>query len=436
MDRRKQTLTLVLAWLAYATYYFGRRGFGVVKKKLHDELGVSEVALGRIDTVYLTAYSIGQFTSGFFGDHIGARRLIGYGMLLSAAMCVAFGSFNGAFAFGVAFAVNGFAQATGWPGTTRAMADFTTPETRGRPMGFFSTSYQVGGFAAVWFATLLATAFGWRAAFYGPAVVIALVAITILLFLPTPTPIPTPETAPETAPTSAPTPETAPAPAPKSASPTSADDRERRERSEAQRAVIRNPTIWLFATSYFFVKIIRYVLLFWLPYYLSTTFGWSTLAAGGISTAFEVGGVIGVVAIGWLSDRTPRLGRAGLAAVWLFGLVLACGAYVLWGSGGKLANFALIALIGAMLFGPDSILCGAAAMDAGGPRAAAMATGFVNGVGSLGPILQGLLVPPLAKHYGWQALFPTLVGLALCAALVLVPALWRARSLARAQPPP
>jgi len=63
-------------------------------------------------------------------------------------------------------------------------------------------------------------------------------------------------------------------------------------------------------------------------------------------------------------------------------------------------------------------------MDAGGPRAASMATGFVNGIGSIGPILQGLLVPPLAKHYGWQALFPTLVVLAVCAALVLLPTLW------------
>ncbi len=425
MDRRKQTLTLVLAWLAYATYYLGRRGFGVVKKKLHDELGVGEVALGRIDTAYLTAYSIGQFTSGFLGDHIGARRLVGYGMLLSAAMCAAFGSFNAALGFGVAFAVNGLAQATGWPGTTRAMADVTTPETRGRPMGIFSTSYQVGGFVAVWLAGALATAWGWRAAFYGPAVIIALVAITILLFLPTPIPHPTPS------PASASAPIPAPAPAPESASEAL---EARRERREAQRAVIRNPTIWLFATSYFFVKIIRYVLLFWLPYYLSTTFGWSTMEAAGISTAFDAGGFIGVIVIGILSDRTPRLGRAGLAAVWLFGLVLACGAYVLWGSGGKVTNIALLMLIGALLFGPDSILCGAAPMDAGGPRAAAMATGFVNGIGSIGPILQGLLVPVLAKRYGWQALFPTLVGLALCSALVLVPALLKTRALHKAQP--
>jgi OPA family glycerol-3-phosphate transporter-like MFS transporter len=410
MDRRKQLTAFGLSWLAYATYYLGRRGFGVVKKPLHDQLGVSEVALGRIDTAYLTAYSLGQFVSGVLGDHVGARRLVGYGMLLSAAMCAAFGSLDGALAFGMVFAVNGLAQATGWPGTTRAMADWTTPETRGGVMAFFSTCYQVGGFAAVWFAGALASAYGWRAAFTGPAVVIALVAVAILLFLPA-------------APPTTPAPDLAAAGAP-ATNTTAAPATNMTERREAQRAVVRNPMIWLFAASYFFIKIIRYVLLFWLPYYLSTTLGYSTLEAAGISTAFDAGGLAGVVAIGLLSDRF-RFGRAGLACVWLFGLVLACGAYVLWGASGKLTNVALLLLIGAMLFGPDSILCGAAAMDAGGPRAASMATGFVNGIGSIGPILQGLLVPPLAKHYGWQALFPTLVGLALCAALVLVPTFFR-----------
>ncbi|HEX6271590.1 MAG TPA: MFS transporter, partial [Polyangiaceae bacterium] len=371
---------------------------------LHDALGVSEIALGRIDTVYLTAYSAGQFLSGFIGDRLGARRLVGYGMLLSAAACVAFGSASGALAFGVAFAVNGLAQATGWPGTTRGMADFTTPATRGGVMAIFSTCYQVGGFAAVWLAGFLATAYGWRFAFYGPAVIIAAVALAVLVLFPA-----------------------APAPARSVATDgTPLDDAgEQRERRAARRAVVRNPTIWLFAASYFFVKIIRYILLFWLPYYLSTTLGYSTLEAAGISTAFDAGGFAGVIGIGLLSDRTKRFGRAGLACLWLFGLAFACFAYLQWGATSKLANIALLALIGAMLFGPDSILCGAAAMDAGGPRAASMATGFVNGIGSIGPILQGLLVPPLAKHYGWQALFPALVGLALCAALVLVPTLRR-----------
>lgn len=391
-------------WLSYAAYYFGRRGFAAVKKLIEQDLGISATALGLIDTAYLTAYSIGQFVSGRFGDRIGARRLVGYGMLASALACAAFGSMSGAIAFGLLFTVNGFAQATGWPGTTRGMADWTTNETRGSAMGIFSTCYQVGGFTALWFAGFLASFWGWRSAFFGPALVMIAVALAVLAFYPTP-PLASSGITTETAP-----------------------EEVESERRKAQLAVVKNPMIWFFAASYFFVKVIRYALLFWLPYYLSTTLGYSTREATGIASAFDAGGFVGVVVIGVLSDRSKRFGRAVLAALGLVGLALACGAYMRWGGAGILANIALLALIGAMLFGPDSILCGAAAMDAGGPRAASMATGFVNGVGSVGPVLQGLLVPPFALRYGWQALFPAFVVLSLCAALALVPALVLARA--------
>ena len=86
-------------------------------------------------------------------------------------------------------------------------------------------------------------------------------------------------------------------------------------------------------------------------------------------------------------------------------------------------NIALLTVIGALLFAPDSILCGAAAQDAGGRHAASMATGFVNGIGSLGAFVVGLAVPPIVQSYGWQVLFPCLVGMALLSALCLVPAL-------------
>src|SRR5450432_4944721 len=42
-----------LTWLAYASYYFGRKGFSVVKSTLHHTLGLSEGTLGAIDTLYL-----------------------------------------------------------------------------------------------------------------------------------------------------------------------------------------------------------------------------------------------------------------------------------------------------------------------------------------------------------------------------------------------
>jgi sugar phosphate permease len=97
------------------------------------------------------------------------------------------------------------------------------------------------------------------------------------------------------------------------------------------------------------------------------------------------------------------------------------------GAGGadRALVIASLAAVGALLFAPDSLLAGAAAQDAGGPHAAATATGFVNGLGSIGAIVEGLLLPWVSRTYGWTAAFSVLVGMALLGALTLVPAVLR-----------
>ena len=112
----KRRLALGLSWLAYFTYYLGRKGFSALKKPLERELGIPYDVLGLIDTALLAPYTVGQFGSGFAGDRFGARRLVGYGMLVSAVACVGFGLSGGALALGAWVFLNGLAQSTGWPG--------------------------------------------------------------------------------------------------------------------------------------------------------------------------------------------------------------------------------------------------------------------------------------------------------------------------------
>jgi sugar phosphate permease len=204
-------------------------------------------------------------------------------------------------------------------------------------------------------------------------------------------------------------------------------EQELEERRQAQREVIQNRVLWSYGASYFFIKFMRYALQLWLPYYLQKQLGYADDKASYVAAAFEAGGLVGVVTIGMLSDRRG-LGRVGLSAASLVALAGAMIACARWVGDSTTLNTALLALIGALLFAPDSILCGAAAQDAGGRQAASLATGFVNGVGSIGALLVGLIVPGLSKLYGWGVLFPCLVAVALLAAASLLPALRRPAS--------
>ncbi|HEX3772300.1 MAG TPA: MFS transporter [Polyangiaceae bacterium] len=373
-----------VTWFSYATYYFGRKNLSVTKATIGKALG-PQVLYG-VETLYLAAYAVGQYGNGWLGDRAGARRLVGIGMLIAAAASFVFGLWSVGVLFLLTSVINGLAQSTGWPGNVKAMQEWTTPDNRGRVMGFWATCYQVGGIAATAFAAWLLGHHGWRAAFFGPAIVLAIVGIAVLAFV-RPGP-------------SAPTPS---------------------ERAHIdRRAVARNPALWWYGGSYFFIKLIRYCLIFWLPFYLQTALAYGAAEAGYASTSFEIGGVVGTICMGFLSDRLRGVPRSVLCAASLVGLAVSLFAYTRVG-GDHTANFVAMAVVGAMLYGPDTLLSGAAAQDLGGREAAALAIGMINGFGSVGAVSQELITRTVSHAYGWNAVFYVLLVSAVLAALCLTP---------------
>jgi sugar phosphate permease len=185
------------------------------------------------------------------------------------------------------------------------------------------------------------------------------------------------------------------------------------------RDLFRLPAFWSIGTAYFCLKLIRYSILFWLPFYLTKALGYSEERAGYLSVSFEVGGIIGAIVVGLVSDRFFPNRRRAVSSSFLFGLAAALLLYTRLAPLGPVANFLSMALIGFCLFGPDALVSGAMAQDLGGPLAAATAAGAINGMGSLGAILQGRVTSTISTAYGWDALYYVFVGLAAFAAVAL-----------------
>jgi len=394
--RRLQARAFGLTWLSYASYYLCRKNLSVVKSRLDDELHVGVTTLGAIDTAYLVAYAGGQFLNGALGDRWGARRMIAAGMLASAAACVVFGAASSAWVFAIAFGLNGLFQSTGWPNNVKVMGAWFGRRLRGRIMGLWSTNYQIGGLAATALAAFLLVRFGWRAAFLLPAIATALVGVAVGVFL-----IEAPEPEAE-----------AEASAPGSpASPFA--------------SMLRLPAVWILGGAYFGLKLIRYSLLFWLPFFLRRSLGYDDGTAGYVSTAFEAGGIAGAILVGWVADRWFTANPLRLVVP----LVLALGGALftlrLVAPSGTAATIAGLAAVGFLLFGPDTLISGAAAQNLGRERATASAAGIINGFGSVGAASQGMLTAAIAQRWGWDALFLCFVGFAVLSALALLPLAWR-----------
>jgi sugar phosphate permease len=393
----RRALVFALTWTAYASYYFGRKGFPVVKSTLQERLGLSVGMLGWIDTGYLAAYAAGQFLSGIVGDRIGSRKLIGFGMLGVAAACAAFGLSSIAWLFLLTYIANGLFQSSGWPGTVKAMGSWFTRRERGTVMGVWSTCYQAGGLIATAVATFLFVRYGWRWAFLGPAIFIAMVGIVNLLFLPerTGTTLRKETAAPASAPAAAPT--------------------------EKSGNVLRSPVLWSLSASYFCLKLIRYSLLFWLPFYLNKELGYSKAQAGYQSISFEVGGIVGSIAIGYVSDRYFPGRRRVVASVMIAALAAALLLYIRLAPISVMLNFFGMALVGFCLFAPDTLIAGAAAQDIGGQHDVAKAAGFINGFGSVGAVFQGPVTSGMSiSRFGWNGLFYLFAALAVVSSIALL----------------
>jgi MFS transporter, OPA family, sugar phosphate sensor protein UhpC len=390
-----------MSWLSYFSYYFTRKNFSAVKSSI----GLAEVWLKWIDFAYLLGYCVGQFIAGALGDVLGPRIMVSAGMLATAAITVVFATTDSVTstvitAYVVCSALNGLAQATGWPGNGKVMATWFAADQRGEVMGYWGTCYQLGGLAATAVAGWLLN-WGWHVVYYGVAVWVGGVAIAYWV-------------------TVRDRPSDVGYADPESEVGLSGDELAQRRREQWPR-LLRTPLLYALGSSYFGLKLMRYGFLFWLPYYLNKSLGYGKSESAYVSVAFELGGVAFVVLAGLIADRLLGRRRILVAAICSAALFFALYLYRELGTQGTALNIATLMLVGGFLFGADNLVSGAASQDLGGPHAAALACGLINGIGSIGAVVQSLTLLAVKDRWGWDGVFVLFQGMAVLSFLTLLP---------------
>jgi OPA family sugar phosphate sensor protein UhpC-like MFS transporter len=428
---RWRWITFGVTWLIYAGFYFTRQSFSVAKKTLLDDSSVrlTRADLGQIDSVYLTLYMLGQFVFGPLGDRFGPRRILLFGMTLSVLAAIGSGFATTASAFIVFSVLQGIAQSTGWSNTTKTMSSWFSLRERGRVVGWWCTHYTVGAALALPFAGWMMKWYGrsdtcpngkplfipyWPAAFWSCAAVVAAVtAVAWILLRNRPEDIGLPPIEdyhgePQSLVTEEEVIESAP------------------EGSwKLVGEVLSSPRIWMLALAYFSIKLTRYVFIFWGPMYVEESLGSDVDASAMTAAAMPIGGLVGVISIGYVTDKVFQARRAPAAVLSLLATAAILFVFLtsiksVWIMG------AFFFLVGVFLMGPDSVISATAAMDFGTKRGAGTAVGFVNGIGSIGGILGGYLPGRMTTEANWSPLFAVLMIGLLTSACLLTP-LWRTK---------
>jgi OPA family sugar phosphate sensor protein UhpC-like MFS transporter len=190
------------------------------------------------------------------------------------------------------------------------------------------------------------------------------------------------------------------------------------------REVLSSPTIWTLAIAYFPIKLARYSFDFWGPVYVKESLGTAAFTSAMTAAWMPIGGVVGVVLSGYISDKIFQFRRAPVIVLSLF----AAAAVMLIGQA-HIDNIWVMRgfffLAGLFLYGPDSMVSATAAIDFGTKRAAGAAVGFVNGIGSLGAVLGGYLPGVMTSKADWTVFFQISLAGLIVSALILLPLWWR-----------
>ncbi|XP_050225006.1 putative glycerol-3-phosphate transporter 1 [Mercurialis annua] len=457
-----QIIVLIVTFFAYASYHAARKTTSIVKSTLDpqsSELGLKlypwritylsqpeerrrfssrlgegwapfngldgTSLLGELDLAFLSVYAIGMYFSGHIGDRMNLRIFLTIGMVGTGIFTSLFGfgywaNIHNFYYFLIMQMLAGLFQSTGWPSVVAVVGNWFGKRKRGLIMGIWNAHTSIGNISG----SLIAAAMlrhGWGWSFVVPGFLIGFVGVVIFLILPV---------------------------NPESVGVDRNEDDEvnspRKSGEEVTQPLLRPnfeskdtavgfiqawkiPGVAPFALCLFFSKLVAYTFLYWLPFYLSHTAidgkYLSNDSAGNMSTLFDVGGVIGGILAGHISDRLGA--RAITAASFMYCAIPALFFYRSYGHVSLNINIALMFITGMFVNGPYALITTAVSADLGthsslkgNSRALATVTAIIDGTGSVGAAI-GPLMTGYISAKSWSAVFTMLMGAALVAGLLL-----------------
>jgi OPA family sugar phosphate sensor protein UhpC-like MFS transporter len=354
----------------YGIFYVGRINLSVVKKPLIDEGILSATELGIIGSALLITYAVGKLVNGFLADRANIRRFMAFGLLMVAAINLFLGANTVFVMFAMLWALNGWVQATGAPGSIVSLSQWFSQRERGTRYGIWCISHNIGEVVTFIMTAFLVSHMGWRWGFWGPGLVCALSGLVLLRTL-----ADRPQTygLPSVA-------DYKDDPAPASAPNVPVGN--------LQREVLRNPAVWVLGLGSACMYVARYGMNNWGVLYLQGSKHYSIIDAGTIMGIYAFAGLAGSFMSGIISDRYFQ-SRRNLPCL-LAGIlqVVSLLAVFLIPPGNLLLDALALTVFGFAMGILISFLGGLMAIDIVAPRAAGAASGVVGLFSYIGASIQ------------------------------------------------
>lgn len=400
---RWQWVTLLMLTIGYAGYYVCRSNLSACTPRIRQELvengweaKAAQDRIGDIVSLGVFFYAGGKFLGGWTADRLAGRATFLGAMLLSVMCTLAFAGGRGFALWAPVWVSNRFVQSFGWPGMMRIMTRWYSPAVYGSAVGVVSLSYLFGDAGARWFfGWLFGMGVSWREVFLWSAAVLGgLLALNVLFLRSSPKDVGLPE--------------------PNDAFATDDTDAAMSSAPTILELLKRPAFLWACVLSFGFT-LSRETFNTWTTTYYRDVVRMTDAEASNASAWFPFYGGVSVILAGILRDR---LGRRGEAATLVIG-PLAAAMVIIALAQTQESSFAvlLVNVTGFLLMGPYSYLAGATALQFGGKKTGATASGVIDGTGYFGAVLAGSGFARLVTSYDWMTGFYALAALAVATSL-------------------
>ncbi|EAU3478319.1 MFS transporter, partial [Salmonella enterica] len=368
---------IITTFLTYTVMYISRKAFAAAAPLLMHDTGMTAVQFGTVSSIYYILYGISKFGSGLLADRINPRLFLAPTLLVIAIINIGVGMSNNVTILLALYCLTAIAQGCGFPPIAKAISQWYSKSERGGWYSLWNTSHNVGGALAPLIASaVIAYSGNWRYAFFVPAMITLIQAIISAVFM---------RDKPE-----------------KYGLPNVGlwrNDRKQLEinnRSETGLTtsrmfctyILNNPVIWIAICGDLCIYIIRTVTDDWVSVYFVKELGWDLIKSNSLVAWFEVGGILGGLTSGVISDKFFHADRWTTILIYSLFLILGMGGVALTIH----IHYYLVAIcffiIGAGIYAPQ-MLFALGVIEASHADGAGAATGLKGGVTYVGAALAG-----------------------------------------------
>lgn len=399
---------LLGSFVGYALYYFTRGTLAISMPQLK-EAGYDEAYLGLLITVFQLVYGLSKFINGMLADRANPRYFMAFGLLMTGVGTIGFGLSGSITCFVLFWGINAWFQGCGSAPCHRLLTHWYSRSERGRWWSFWNTSHNVGAALLPIMAALLLEHYGWESVMIVPGVIAILGSFFVAYTLrDTPQSLGLPSIE-----------EFKHDYAPGQSSTTV--EKELSYREILQTHVLGNPWMWVLALGSLMVYLVRWTIAHWAFYFLVNFQSYAVWDAAKCIWWYEIGGFVGGIAAGWISDVIFKGRRAIVNMIYFAGLIPSV--YFFTSASTSVSGLVLTQILmfamGFFVFGPQMLLCVHAA-EISHKKASATAVGFLGIIAYFGSALTGGPVGYMVKNGGWEQVFTLLEGFALCGLLSML----------------